>query len=331
MVSKTLLTFLMTMCLAGCHGQTPHDTGYLSAEPVPIHRFDQALFRLIDTQDTTLMPALLTDYPQMLDVLGKGILNIQTPEAPEFFPKLLNFYSEPTLKGLYKDALAQYDTIADIRQKLGEGFAYLQTHFPTMQIPAVYMHVSGFNQNVLVGDSLLSISIDKYLGKDYPLYQDFFYEYQQRKMQRSHVVPDYLAGWLLSEYPFTGKENVLLDRMIYEGKIKYLVSEALSDLSPAALMGYTDEEYDWCKENEKRIWKAIVERKHLYTPDQITTAKYFEDTPCSFLANEAPGNLGSWIGWQIIERYIKETGSTPEALMQNLDAQDILTRSKYRP
>ena len=80
------------------------------------------------------------------------------------------------------------------------------------------MHVSGFNQNVLVGDSLLSLSIDKYMGKDYPLYQDFFYDSQKLKMQRGLVVPDYLAGWLMSEYPFAGKENVLLDRMIYEEK-----------------------------------------------------------------------------------------------------------------
>ena len=99
------------------------------------------------------------------------------------------------------------------------------------------MHVSGFNQNVLVGDSLLSLSIDKYMGKDYPLYQDFFYDSQKLKMQRGLVVPDYLAGWLMSEYPFAGKENVLLDRMIYEGKIKYLLSQALGVPDAAELNG----------------------------------------------------------------------------------------------
>lgn len=76
-----------------------------------------------------------------------------------------------------------------------------------MQIPAIYMHVSGFNQNVLVGDSLLSLSIDKYMGKDYPLYQDFFYDSQKLKMQRGLVVPDYLAGWLMSEYPSQEKRT----------------------------------------------------------------------------------------------------------------------------
>ena len=57
----------------------------------------------------------------------------------------------------------------------------------------------------------------------------------------------------------------------------------------------------------------------------------YEDTPTIFPGNDAPGNIGTWIGWQIINQYIKETGSTPEALMQNNDAQEILTASKYKP
>lgn len=321
----------MAVGLCSCCGQRAEAIGYLPAEPVEIHRFDQALYRLIDTRDTTLIALLKKEYQQMLEITGKGILNVQTPDDPAYFSKLLHFYSEPTLKNLYRDALARYETVTDLQQQLGDGFAYLKLHFPAMQIPAVYMHVSGFNQNVLVGDSLLSLSIDKYLGQDYPLYQDFFYDYQQRKMKPTNVAPDYLAGWIMSEYPFEGKENVLLDRMVYEGKINYLIAEALPGLSPALLMGYTDEAYAWCEEKEKEIWKAMVERKHLYTPDQITTGKYFEDTPCSFLSNEAPGNIGKWIGWQIVRKYMEKTGATPEALMQNQDAQDILTQSKYKP
>ena len=66
--------------------------------------------------------------------------------------------------------------------------------------------------------------------------------------------------------------------MIYEGKIKYLLSQALGVPDAAELMGYTEQAYNWCKDNEGTIWKAIIERKHLYTPDQLTTSQYFEDT-----------------------------------------------------
>jgi hypothetical protein len=323
-----LIILLLLPCLS-CNGQ--ENNPFADADPIPIHRFDKALFQLIETDDPALQNQLLQEYYGMLDVIGKGILNIQSPETPGFFDRLVNYYSEPALKGLYRDAIAAYDSINDIEKQLGVGFAYLQAHFPAMKVPDVYMHVSGLNQNVLAAENLLSLSIDKYMGKTYPLYLDFFYDYQLENMQRSHIVPDYLSGWLLSEYPFTGKENVLLERMVYEGKISYLISRALPETTPGELMGYSEKGYEWCTTHEKAIWKAIVERKHLYTPDHITTSKYFEDMPSAFLSSDAPGKLGIWIGRQIIANYMKETNTTPEELMKQTNAQEILTASKYKP
>ncbi len=66
----------------------------------------------------------------MLDIIGKGILNLQTIETPGFFEKMRNYYSEPTLKGLYRDAITQYDSVEDIEKSLGYGFAYLKENFP---------------------------------------------------------------------------------------------------------------------------------------------------------------------------------------------------------
>lgn len=328
---KFLWTGLLASFLTNCQGQNRASVHPTEPLEVHIHRFDQALFRLVEHDDSLQRAQLEADYPAMLGLLGKGVLNSQSPDLPGFFDKLTRFYAQPALFALYRDALAAYDSIADIEQGLGQGLAYLQANFPGMQIPAVYMHVSGLNQNVLTGDSALSLSIDKYMGENYALYQDFFYDYQQRKMRREQVVPDYLAGWLMSEYPFAGKENVLLERMIYEGKLKYLVHDALPDAREADLMGYTEQQLAWCRESEGMLWKRLVERKHLYTPDLPTTTRYFEEAPATFLASEAPGNLGSWLGWRIVERFMEETGATPRELMENTDAADILARSKYKP
>lgn len=330
-VSKIIGVVCLASLISSCKGQNRVSIHPEEPLPVEIHRFDQAVFRLVEHDDSLGRAQLAREYPAMLGLLGKGVLNMKTPEVPGFFDKLVNFYGEPTLRGLYRDALAAYDSLADIRQSLGLGLAYLKANFPAMQIPAVYMHVSGFNQNVLAGDSVLSLSIDKYLGPDYALYQDFFYDYQRRKMKREQVAADYLAGWLMSEYPFTGKENVLLERMIYEGKLKYLVSDALPWLPETSLMGYTGDEAAWCRASEGAIWKRMVERKHLYTPDLQTTSRYFDEAPAAFLSGQAPGNLGSWMGWQIVSRFMEETGTTPEALMNDTDAADILARSKYKP
>ena len=302
-----------------------------SAEPIHIIRFDKDLFQLILSDTPELQDKMVAGYPDMLKVIGLSVSDIQDSQRADFFDRLLNYYSEPTLKILYAEALKIYENIETIEADLGAGFQYLKICFPTMQIPTVYMHVSGLRQNILVADNLLSISIDKYLGFDYPLYEDFFFDYQRRKMAQEYIVPDYLKAWLLSEYPFDGNNSVLLDRMIYEGKIKYIIHHALPQVLPEILLGYTSGEYQWCKKNEKIVWQTIIERKHLYTPDAATTAGYFTDKSSAFISDVAPGDLGGWIGWQIVSKYMDRTKVSIVELMNNTDYQEILTKSRYKP
>ena len=72
-------------------------------------------------------------------------------------------------------------------------------------------------------------------------------------------------------------------------------------------------------------------KTHKNTPNKQTTARYFEDTSnSSFLANEAPANLGTWMGWQIINEYMKKSGNSPMQLMQITNAQEILRIAEYK-
>ncbi|MDR0835686.1 MAG: gliding motility protein GldB, partial [Tannerella sp.] len=91
------------------------------------------------------------------------------------------------------------------------------------------------------------------------------------------------------------------------------------------------EEFDWLKKNESALWTTIIERKHLYNPDIVTTDKYFLPSPTSFLSDEAPGNIGSFIGFCIVKSYMNKTKSGFQELIKNNDSQDILTKSKYKP
>ncbi len=331
MKNKTLILCWTLIHLTVCNGCGMLSGKETSYEPVPIRRFDKDLYQLILVDSPERQQVLAHTYPRMFRVLGLSLFNEQETQSDEFFDRLVNYYSEPNLNKLYRDALAKYETVERIESDLGRAFGYMREQFPEKHTPVVYMHVSGLYQNVLVDDSLLSISIDKYLGADYPLYRDYFDAYRRRGMTPDYVVPDYLTAWLMSEYPFSGNDNVLLDRMIYEGKIKYVVHQAFSQVIPEVWMKYTSEEYQWCKENESRLWKQIIERKQLYTPDRVTTSKYFLERPSSFISDEAPSNLGTWIGWQIVTRYMERTNVSVAELMTHNDAQDILTKSKYKP
>ena len=323
-----LLTMLILTIFNSCDSA---NRWHSTAEPITIKRFDRDLYQLITLDTPELQEKIAADYPAMLRVIGLSIPEIQDVKFTGFFERLVNYYSEPALNNLYSNALKKFENIETIETSLGAGFHYLKTHFPAMQIPAVYMHVSGLLRNVLVDDSLLSISIDKYLGTEYPLYKDYFHDYQLRKMNPDCIVPDYLKAWLMSEFPFKGDDRILLESMIYEGKINYIIHQALPKILPEILMGYHSSDYQWCKKNERNLWKLIIERKHLFTPDKPTTARYFSEMPSTFIADDAPGNLGRWIGWQIVTNYMNRTKISPEELMMNTDYQEILRISKYKP
>ena len=325
-----LMIFLLTN-ICSCDMVSGRNSSNSSNVPIHINRFDKDLYQLIILDTPEWQEQIATNYPEMLKAIGLGIFRMPDTQHPGFFDQLVNYYSEPTLNKLYQDALRVFETIETLEASLSTGFHYLKINFPTMQIPAVYMHISGLHQNVLVDDSLLSISIDKYMGSEYPLYKDYFRDYQLRKMNPDRIVPDYLKAWLLSEYPFTGNDRILLERMIYEGKIIYIIHQALQKALPEILMGYSSSEYQWCKQNEKILWKTIIERQHLFTPDAATTTRYFSEMPSIFISDDAPGNLGVWIGWQIVAKYMNRTKSTVEELMNNTDYQEILTQSRYKP
>ena len=76
MVTKLIMACILSATLLSCNGQNTNTINYATVEPLHINRFDKDLFRLIDTGDTTLQPELIKQYPEMLDIIGKGILNL---------------------------------------------------------------------------------------------------------------------------------------------------------------------------------------------------------------------------------------------------------------
>jgi hypothetical protein len=328
-----MFVFMAGFVFCECRHNLPETVN--DFEMISINRFDSILLRWIETDDPAILAQVKVRYPQMIEVLGKALFKTSPADSSAFFRNLINYYSEPTLLALYRDAVNFYSTgspeITGITQELSLGFKRMKTLLPAIRIPAIYMHISGLQQNMIAGDSLLSCSIDKYMGYDYPLYEDFFYDHQRKSMTPERIAKDYLNARIKSEYPYTGKDNMLLERMVYEGKIVYLLTQIGKNYTFQNIMSLTGDEYQWCRKYESVLWSTIIERKHLYTPDIAATSKYFQPAPSTFISAEAPGNLGYFIGYRIVESYMKRTGSTCEELMINKDAQDVLQKSRYKP
>ena len=294
-----------------------------------IIRFDSDLYLFL-TQNRP--DSALQHDIDFLDVFGAGVLGIGTSDSTGFYSRLRDYFSEPTLMGLYKDEQETFARLEGIDRELSKGLQTFLQQFPQIKPPEVYMHVSGFGHNTVVTDNVLSLSADKYLGPDYPLYQDFFHDYQRKLMNPDRIVPDYLLGFMMANLPFMGDEDVLLDRILYEGKLRYILSQLLPDRQVWEFTAYDKEQYDWCNRHQSLIWKTIQENHHLLTGDYFTTTQYLKEAPhTAFLPVESPGRVGVWLGYRIISAYMKQKPKTNwQELMKLTDYPELLKQSKFK-
>jgi hypothetical protein len=325
-ILRIALLGISCLCCFRCSGNKTNE----DLSDFAIIRFDTDLYKYL-TQNAS--DSILLGDIDFLDVFGEGVLAIGKSDSAGFYSRLKDYFSDSTLMRIYKDEQEKFADITGINKELSIGLHALLQRFPQIKQPKVYMHVSGLSQNVVVTDDILSLSADKYLGSDYPVYQDFFYDYQRQLMTPDRIVPDYLLGFTMANLPFKGDEDVLLDRMLYEGKLRYILSQLLPERQVWEYVGYDKEQYEWCTRYQVLIWKTILENHHLFTADYLTTSQYLTEAPnTATLPVESPGKVGVWLGYQIISAYMKQKPQTGwQALMENTDYKEILKQSKYKP
>ena len=325
-ITRTVLLGIASVCCFCC-SENKTDEGFAE---FTIIRFDTELYRYLIQND---LDSFLQNHTDFLDIFGEGVLAIGKSDSADFYSRLKNYFSEPTLMGIYKDEQEKFVNLTEINKELSKGLYVFLHQFTQITPPKVYIHVSGFSQNIIVTDSILSLSADKYLGSDYPIYQDFFNDYRLQMMSPDRIVPDYLLGFMMANLPFTGDEDVLLDQILYEGKLRYILLQLLPKRQVWEYVGYDKKQYEWCSRHQSLIWKTILENHHLFTADYLTTIQYLKEAPhTAFLPVESPGRVGIWLGFQIISAYMKQKPDTDwRELMKFTDYQELLKQSKYRP
>lgn len=327
MVKRYYSLLLCCLFFIGCGEKR----AYGEESGIKILRFDRDLYSYLSGE----MPQeeLLEAHKEFLDLYGEAVVGIGKSDSAGFFPRLNSFFSHAALRQLYKDQLETFSDLSGVEDELSSAFEFLKLSFDSLSIPAIYIHTSGLNQNMIVSDRFLSISADKYLGEDYPLYVDYFYDYQRQQMTPQRLAPDLLLGFLMSVFPPHPNGETLLDGIVYEGKLRYLLSLALPGYSDAEIIGYTTAQEEWSEQNEGQIWKRMLEEKHLFSKDKLLIGKYINDAPYTApISDLSPGRLGVWTGFQIVKSYMKEAkGQSLQDLMNHTDAQEILRISKYKP
>jgi gliding motility-associated lipoprotein GldB len=220
------------------------------------------------------------------------------------------------------------------KSELVELFKHIRYYFPGFKVPDVVTVPSDvdYRNRVILTDSLLLIGIDNYLGPGHRFY-DGIDRYIAKSLDRKYVSIDVAEAFAQKVVPHP-EDRTFLAQMIYYGKIGYLKDKLLPFKSEAERMRYDEDQLAWAQANEEQIWRYFVERQVLYSTDNKLGPRFLDPAPFSKfqleLDNESPGQLGRYMGLQIVRAFMDKNKVSISQLL-SLPSQEILKMSKYKP
>lgn len=231
---------------------------------------------------------------------------------------------------LYQETINLINT-GRLAYDLDRAYKKVRGHYPDFTPPKVQAVYSGFGKDIHFSDSLLVIGLDYYLGEK-ASFRPNVYEYIRVRLTPEHLVPQLLQFTSLKfNETNKGKRNIL-EEMIYYGKAMEFISEMLPCIADSTIMGYSSQQFANASVSEAVIWSHFLENELLYNDNPSSITKYIDERPAvPEIDKRCPGRIGQWLGWQIVKAYRKETEVDFIELMNETDAQKILTQSKYRP
>lgn len=223
-----LLFVVMLICI-GCEWRLKPNDEQSGGEEVVIERYDRIESLYLTTGDYSALQQMNTIYPMQTRMLIEDVLRIGKVNDPNINIKFLHFFQDSTLQALIGEVQEQYAEVDDLNEDLTDAFLRMKEELPGLDIPTVYMQIGSFDQSIIVGNNSLGISLDKYLGSDYPFYQEHYPEEERNMMVRSMIVPDCLGFFLLSNFPMDRpRELSQQERDIHMGRIQWVVNQLMN-------------------------------------------------------------------------------------------------------
>ncbi|OAZ03020.1 gliding motility lipoprotein GldB [Flavobacterium succinicans] len=266
-------------------------------------------------------------------------LNQLKKKYPYFFPAgtddavWIEKMQHPQWRELYAEVQKKYGDFESVNQEIETLFKHIKFYFPKTKTPKVVTLISemDYNTKSIYADSLVIVSLELYLGKDHKFYQ--FPEYIKQNFESSQIVPDIASSFIQTKM-VPDADKTFISQMIYLGKELYIKELLLPEYTDAVRMGYTPEQMAWCSENEGYIWRYFIDKEMLYSVDAKLVPRFLSPAPFSKfyleIDNESPGQVGAWIGWQIVRSYMKNNDISINELLTK-KAKEIFEQSKYKP
>ena len=184
----------------------------------------------------------------------------------------------------------------------------------------------------------IAIGLQQFAGKDFEGYQtvqvkELYPSYISRRFDAAYIPSNCLQAIVLDLFPDKSNGLPLIEQMIEKGKQWWLLDQFLPNTSDSIKTGYTQAQLNWCGQNEGLIWSYIIKNDELRSINPTTIQTYIGEGPFTqgFSQEQSPGNIGQWIGWQIVKKFVANNPGLNPTEVMNTPAAEILDRAKYKP
>ena len=326
--------FLLIL-LYGCKGGAP-DVSAIKVD-ASIARFDKDFFSADTTHLIQSMDAVSKKHPYFFNDFIQNIVIGGSTDSSHDLPVLLAAYIAHS-RPLYDSAQKKFSTLSNVESQLQTGFQYIKYYYPHYKLPKVVAY-SGLigDPSVALTPQALAIGLQMYLGKYFSAYNtleaiDKFPQYISRRFEPVYIPVNCIQNIALDIYPEKPQGQSLIEQMVEKGKQWYMVSKFLPGAADSLISGYTQAQLDWCKNNEGLLWGFIIENNDVFTTEPAIIQTFIGEAPkTDGMPDASPGNIGQWVGWQLVKTYAeKNSGLSLPQLMQT-DARKIFEGSKYKP
>jgi len=330
--------FFISLLLTACNRHKKVDVSNIPVN-VTIERFDKDFDALRTKPMGTQVPYLENKYGVFYRDFIERILQAGKVNDTAYYKTVQDVLRGQPYLDLKHDVDAVYPDMDKQNAELTDAFRRIKYYFPDQKLPKVYAYFSGFELQTSIGDGYFGVGLDLFLGANsrfYPALTKMFPHYLSRFFTPDNITPRVVEGLAREQmYPENDDNKSLLAKMVYNGKVMYLMDLVLPDLADSTKIGYTAKQLEWCNTNEGNIWGYFLQENLLYETDYPKIQKYLTVapfTPGLGEKNESAPKLGVWTGWQIVKKYMdKHPEITLPQLMAETDEQKILNESKYHP
>jgi hypothetical protein len=308
---------------------------------VTLQRFDRDLFSI----DTNNIEASLTNlnkkYPSFLPLYFEYLspVNFIVRQQGSTYSQAVREYFR-NIKPLYDATSERFGNMDKIKKELEQDLRYVKYYFPSFKVPAVFTSVESLNPEnpteiygtTYFRDTLV-ISLQMFLGNDFNAYDPSqYFDYIRRRFEPQYIAPNSIRAIANTLYADSSQGATLIEQMIEKGKQWYLADRFLPDVPDSIKTFYTKKQLDWCQENEGNIWGYLTKNADLYTVDPATIQNYIGEGPFTQgMPDVSPGNIGQWVGWQIVKKFAEKNDKLTLQQVLATPAKKIFQESKYKP